>query len=333
VTSGVYGWILGLLVAVLAWFGTLAVVRYIGPFAFDSVSFISIGVAVYAAGSGVTPVVAARAGYRAQAVRPLLALVGGLLVAAYALVGWSGPLDLVGVVARLSLPVWWVAGIWRTSHVRRGSLRTFGALLVVAILVMVTTQVVQIQLRDAAAAAPDRVAEDSDMGLGRIAATVPPAIAAVLTGEGSASTAGSSGVAAGTYSVDVSDASYLSDWHDLRVEAWRAVDPGSIWPTPVSPTVSGPFVAATAVWSPPGELPGGMLRWSSSNPWGPRAMTLSGSLRLDRTPWVTAAWVALTGVAPDGSRYFLAEPAYVTATFNGTVLDWLQAAIAGVPAH
>ena len=62
-------------------------------------------------------------------------------------------------------------------------------------------------------------------------------------------------------------------------------------------------------------------------------MTLSGSVRLDGTPWVTAAWVALTGVAPDGSRYMIVEPDYVEATFNGTVLGWLEAAIAEASGH
>ena len=59
-------------------------------------------------------------------------------------------------------------------------------------------------------------------------------------------------------------------------------------------------------------------------------MTLSGSVRLDGTPWVTAAWVALTGVAPDGTRHLIAEPDYVMGTFNGSVLGWIQASVVGV---
>ena len=67
------------------------------------------------------------------------------------------------------------------------------------------------------------------------------------------------------------------------------------------------------------------MTWSSSVPWGPKAMTLSGSVRLDRTPGITAAWVALTGIAPDGQRHLIGDPTYVEATFNGTTLDWLRA--------
>jgi hypothetical protein len=201
----------------------------------------------------------------------------------------------------------------------------------VAIVVTVGIQLAQSQLRDVARGAPNGVTWDGEPSLSRIAAPAPAAIAVVVTGQGQASIAGSSGVAAGTFIVDVSDAAGLSGWRDLRVEAWRAVDPGSGSPTPVSPAATGPFVASPAVWSPPGELPGGGLTWSSSVPWGPRAMTLSESVRLDGTPWVTAAWVALTGVAPDGSRHLIGEPDYVMATFNGTVLGWIQAAVTGVP--
>lgn len=329
VSSGIYGWIVGVLLAALAWIATLAVVRFVGPFAFDSVSFVGIGIALYVAGSVVTPVVATRAGYRVETVRPVLAVAGAVILAAYALIGWSGPLDAVGVVARLTLPVWWIAGTSRRSRVGRGSTRTFGGLLLVAIVVTVGIQLAQIQLRDVAGGAPNGATPDGELSLSRIAAPAPATVAAVVTGEGQVSDAGSSGVAAGTFIVDVSDATGLSGWSDLRVEAWRAVDPGSRSPTPVSPAATGPFVVSPAVWSPAGELPGGMLTWSSSNPWGPRAMTLSGSVRLDGTPWVTAAWVALTGVAPDGSRHLITEPDYVMTTFNGTVLSWLEAAVRG----
>ncbi len=329
-TSGIYGWIVGLLIAALAWFGTLTVVRFVGPFAFDSISFIAIAVAVYVAGSAVTPVVAARAGYRAEAVGRVLAVAGALVLAAYALGGWSGQLDAVGVVARLTVPVWWIAGALRGSRVGRGSMRTFAGLLVVAVVVTVGVQLAQLQLRAVASGAPSDVTWAGELNLSRIAAPAPAAITAAITGNGQVSISGSSGVSAGAFILDVSDTTVLAGWSDLRVEAWRAVDPGSGSPTPVSPVAAGPFVVSPAVWSPAGELPGGGLKWSSSQQWGPRAMTLSGTVRLDGTPWVTAAWVALTGVAPDGTRHLIGEPDYVMATFNGTVLGWIQASVAGV---
>jgi hypothetical protein len=329
VSGGIFGWVVGVLLAALAWIATQAVVRFVGPFAFDSVSYVAIGVALYVAGSVVTPVVAARAGYRVGPVRRVLGLAGALVLAAYALVVWSGPLDAVGVVARLALPAWWIAGISRGSKVGRRSMQTFGGLLLAAIVVTVAIQLAQLQLRDLASGAPSDVTWNGELNLSRIAAPAPAAIAVAITGNGQASISGSSGVAAGAFMVDVADTTVLSGWRDLRVEAWRAVDPGSVAPTPVSAAATGPFVVSPAAWSPPGELPGGGLTWSSSVPWGPRAMTLSGSVRLDGTPWVTAAWVALTGVAPDGTRHLIAEPDYVMATFNGSVLGWIQAAVAG----
>ena len=148
VASGaIYGWIVGVLLAALAWIATQAMVRFVGPFAFDSVSFVGIGIALYVAGNVVTPV-ATRAGFRAEAVRRVLALAGALVLAACALVVWTGPLDAVGVVARLTLPVWWIAGISRRSRVGRRSIRTFGGLLLVAIVMTVGIELAQTGLRD-----------------------------------------------------------------------------------------------------------------------------------------------------------------------------------------
>ncbi len=70
------------------------------------------------------------------------------------------------------------------------------------------------------------------------------------------------------------------------------------------------------------------MNWSTGEPYGPGAMTLTGAVQLNRTPGVTAAWVAITGIAPDGTRYMLSEPDYVPAAFTGTALDWLTAVVA-----
>jgi hypothetical protein len=202
-------------------------------------------------------------------------------------------------------------------------------LFVVAVVVTMATQLAQSELRGVSSDGRGGRPWDGELNLSRIAAPTPPAIAATISGNGQASIQGASGMAAGTFTLDVSDTSMLSGWRDFRVEAWRAVDPHGLTPTPVNPAATGPFVVAPAVWSPPGELPGGGVTWSGSVPWGRRAMTLSGSVRLDRTPWLAAAWVALTGVAPDGSRHLISEPEYVEATFDGTALAWMDAALAG----
>ena len=136
-----------------------------------------------------------------------------------------------------------------------------------------------------------------------IGAPTPPAIADVITGQGDASIQGSAGTAAMSFQLDVADATRFAGWTDLRVEAWQALDPGPGSPYPVLATAVGPFALAPTVWSPPGELPGGGLNLvNRRGQGGPEAMTLSGAIQLNRTPRVTAAWVAMTGVAQDGAR-------------------------------
>lgn len=339
VTSGFYGYLVGVLLSALAFISVLVAAQVMGPWIgwtglgtssqrFDPVSFIGMGVALYVAGSAITPVVAARAGYPVDRVRRVLAPIGVLLLTAYALAGWSGPLDLVGVVTLLTLPAWWALGTWRMSPVGRGSARTFAGLFLIAFAAIVLSQFVQARLRDAAIGAAGEPTATGDWGLSRIGAPTPPAIADVITGQGSTSVEGSAGTAALAFQLDVVDATRFAGWTDLRVEAWQALDPGPGSPNPVISTAVGPFAVAPAAWSPPGELPGGGLTWSSDQPWGPEAMTLSGAVQLDRTPEVTAAWVSMTGVAPDGTRHVIGEPDYVETGFSGTVLDWLSAVAA-----
>jgi hypothetical protein len=213
------------------------------------------------------------------------------------------------------------------SRVGRGSARTFAGLFLVAFAAIVLSQFVQARLRDGATGAEREAAAIGDWGLSRIGAPTPPAIADVVTGQGSTSIQGSAGTVAMSFQLDVADATRFAGWTDLRVEAWQALDPGPGSPNPVISTAVAPFALAPAVWSPPGELPGGGLTWSTDEPPGLEAMTLSGAVQLNRTPGVTAAWVAVTGVAPDGTRHIIGEPDFVETTFSGTVLDWLAAVV------
>ena len=98
-------------------------------------------------------------------------------------------------------------------------------------------------------------------------------------------------------------ASVLSQWHDLRFEAWRAqsvtgivagVDPGPSSPFDIEPVES--------VYG-----------------------ALQARFHLDRFRDGNLWWVVLTGVAPDGIRYRLDDGGGGTTTFYGTVWDWLTA--------
>jgi hypothetical protein len=56
---------------------------------------------------------------------------------------------------------------------------------------------------------------------------------------------------------------------------------------------------------------------------------LSGSVTIDRSPNVAVAWVAITGVGPDGRRYIISGPSFDSTAFTGTAWDWLAAIIEG----
>jgi hypothetical protein len=100
-------------------------------------------------------------------------------------------------------------------------------------------------------------------------------------------------------SVDVSTPAALAGWHDLRLEMWRATwasGPGG--PRPDSLLVATPIVDG--------------------------ASRLTASARVDRLPGISGVWGVVTGIAPQGGKYVLAE-AYSQVAFRGTVLDWFAA--------
>ena len=59
------------------------------------------------------------------------------------------------------------------------------------------------------------------------------------------------------------------------------------------------------------------------------SVRLSGSVRIDQSPNVTLAWVAITGLGPDGRRYIINGPLFDSTSFNGTAWDWFAAIIDG----
>jgi hypothetical protein len=50
---------------------------------------------------------------------------------------------------------------------------------------------------------------------------------------------------------------------------------------------------------------------------------------MNHSPGVSWAWVAITGIAPDGARYLLSEVSGNQVYFSGTALDWFEAVLAG----
>ena len=98
--------------------------------------------------------------------------------------------------------------------------------------------------------------------------------------------------------------SVLSQWHDLRFEAWHGQSVGGM-DAGVDPAYSSPIDI-----QPVESVYGG---------------TLQARFRLDRFRAGNRWWVVLTGVAPDGQRYRLDDGGGGTTTFYGSVWDWLTA--------
>jgi hypothetical protein len=278
-------------------------------------NIVALGVAVFVAARLLTPTIAARAGYAAPLVRWLTMPIGAALVLTYALAIWSGPLNWPGVVALVTLPLWWVAGAWQTRPFRLAFPRRIALSLAVAVGVLFGANALFGPMLVGSATALAWPA-----GSDRIAAPMPYW----------AAKAGSGGTTFGGYeelTLDVSDRTLLTGWTDLRIEAWRGTDPTR--EAGLDPTETVPFLTAPLQWSTAGTSPDGNSVWYGGQGWPANAATLTGGLRLDRSPAATWAWLALTGVAPDGQRHLLSSLSGRQVFFQGTVLDWFGAVFSG----
>ena len=285
-----------------------------------AMTLVALGVGAYVAGQKITQTVATQAGYRTAIARRVTALLGGGLVLGYAVIGWRGALNWPEVGMLLSLPAWFVGGAWRVTDARfpsrRWRLGVIGLLFAIVPLALTVGMGQQPQTMGSGAFHPS--------GVEKIGLPTPAVIVAAAQDAGPAVTN-----AYGTVwiSMMVDDSTVLAGWSDFRVEAWRGlssreVDPGlagAVDPTAKAPFAIGPArlemaQASFGVGPIEGALPD-------------RSARLSGSVTIDRSPTVTLAWVALTGVGPDGRRYILGGPSFESTAFNGTALDWLAAVI------
>lgn len=284
-------------------------------------TLVALGVGAYAAARKLTSTIAARAGYRVPVARRATAILGGGLVLLYALVGWTGALNWPEVGMLLALPVWFVVGAWRASDVwfpsRQWRLGVIGLAFVVVLAALGIGFDQQGNTTGSGGFQP--------IGVEKIGLPTPDAIVAATQGEGlGGTTMGSTQ----TWMV-VSDPPVLAGWTDLRVEAWRGiwqrgVDPGLAGM--IDPAANAPFAIGPAQLGP-GPQPIGAEAVDGSVPEG--GTQLIGSVAIDRSPSVTLAWIALTGVGPDGRRYILEGPSFKSTSFTGTALDWFTAVLAG----
>ena len=329
VSGVVYGYLFGLLVLVGASFVTIplaaGVVRLFGGswgslLDNTAMTLLALGVGMYVAGLKVTSVVAARAGYHIRAARRVTTALGGALIAGFALVGWSGILTWLDVAILLSLPAWFVVGAWRSTAAafpsRRWRLQILGMMLVIVPLGLVLGAGQQPQGSGSGWSPAD---------VERIALPTPEAVAAA---QGIESGGGNFG-GIETIGTVIRDPAVLAGWRDLRVEAWRGTGVVGIDPNlmALDPAARGPFAVGPAGFETPGQTPRWM--WGSGNAVPDGSVRLSGSVRVDRSPNVTLAWVAITGLGPDGRRYVINGPLFDSTSFSGTAWDWFAAIIEG----
>ena len=338
-SGAAYGGIVGLGFALVATVAATAVMtaevyQLGGTFGVDeatrsSIVIMAIGMAVFGAGRVLTPTVAARAGFAAATVRRLTVPLGAALLLVFALVGWSGALDWLGVIALLALPLWWAAGAWQTREIRLGvPVRLVKALLVALVVAFLATIPAGATFPWSVSYAEPKTGQlplIPDYGFSRIAAPIPAAVEAdrVIT------------IVSGDHtnmieSVLFPSRASLDGWHDLRVEAWRNDLAGNV----VDQAETEPLATGPAQWSSGAVTPDGLdmaayLSSSGEQPLPPSVATLSGSVRVDHWPGIQAVFVALTGIAPDGRRYLVGDPGSATVYFNGTALDWFAGVLAG----
>jgi len=329
VSGIVYGYIFGVLILVVVSTVTAELVASVvhtfggswgSHLDTTAITLLALGVGVYVAGLKVTPVVAARAGYHVRAARRVTTALGGALIAGYALVGWSGTLTWPDVAILLSLPAWFGVGAWRSTAAafpsRRWRLQILGLMLVVVPLGLFLGASQAQQGGGSIAWFP---------GVERIGLPTPPAVMATQDVE--SGIGGRGGIA--SISTVIRDPAVLAGWSDLRVEAWRGT--GAVGTDPslmaLDPAARGPFAVGPAGVGLPGQTPFEPRSNDAAIP--PASVQLGGSIRIDRSPNVTLAWVAITGVGPDGRRYIISGPSFDSTAFNGTAWDWFAAIVEG----
>jgi hypothetical protein len=99
-------------------------------------------------------------------------------------------------------------------------------------------------------------------------------------------------------------APFLTNWHEIRFEAWHALPMGEPGPGGVDTRYSAPLAIQPAV--------------SSGN-------SLSAVFHFERLRDAGSWWVFLTAIGPDGVRYRILDGGGGNSFFNGSAWDWLTA--------
>jgi len=357
--GGAWGGLLGLGFMLLAYLALVALAdigRYqlgvypdFGPddATLSIIPALGIGVVLMAAGRVVTPSVAARGALAGRVARRVTVPAGAALALAYGLAGWSGSLNWASALAWLALPVWWVAGTWQTRPIGLDTPERTVRLLATAIGTVFAICLLSTGTYPWSAAyqeTPQDIASGfSDQHYERIAPDAPSDIQAALLSFNM--TTGS--VGRPVVSIVLSDRAVLSDWSDLRVEAWRGSLSSGMYE--IDPAATGPLATAPAQWvegarsldgvdltdyesqtplGPPLRCRAADGTWTTRCP-APQVSTLSGEAVVQTTE-PAFVFLVISGRAPDGDRYLIGKwNGEEWVSFRGTALDWLEASLAG----
>jgi hypothetical protein len=234
-----------------------------------------------------------------DSVRPILAGLG-VVVGVLGIATWRTELNWASVLAILALPLIALVAASRVREAapmpgRRMTRRSFGvAALVVVIPVVIMLAVggaVGTELTSTGREWSSLEAMWHDTGWDRVGLPV-SGDEPILTDEQILTDGG-------LMSMDFARPVSLAGWRDLRLETWQA----------------------QAVSSDIGPRPERLLEVVPVNEANGR---LTASARIDDLPRVTSVYGVLTGIAPAGGRYVLAQE-FTLTSFRGTVLDWFAA--------
>lgn len=283
--------------AAAGWLGVQIQVNWAGGW-YSVLTAAGFGVGALLGGTAAVKATA-RAGWRRPIeVRSAVLVVGCLAVGWLVLVAFEATLNWASVIALLLVPVAFGAGAWR-SPIGTPSLRATRPALVVGLVFVVTVSL-------GVAVTSDRPLnyqwDESTVGY----EVIGPWWQDQASGQAMDFVSGSSGWSVPgleTLTVEAATPEAAAQFHDYRLEAWRAEPPHDNWR--LVPGQTAPFAMADASVDGP---------------------TVSGTIRFNQMPGVDWAVVAMTAIGPDGRRYLLAPTGPPTETqFLGSVWSWFSA--------
>jgi hypothetical protein len=235
------------------------------------------------------------------------AVAAGMSFGWWSLLGYHGPQSWPSIAIGLCIPFIAVAaaifGVERPMpHVGRW------AIVVVAVTVVTMTLLLAAGSGAVTTTVTSQTTSQPDVHLSTVAPQAPTAWLPERALSGGGWTSNGDGIQLDTdVSTDPSGRtmdSLLATWHDIRFEAWRALDESNPESTGIDPHYTTPLTMQSAM------VVGDSFR---------------AVLHPERLRYAGMWWAVLTGVGPDGHRYVLQMGGGGQTSFKGSVWEWLTA--------